>query len=205
MAAIDGDAPAATAANPYRGTDSAQSLRQADCRGAGLNDQTSPTIITSASGISVSPSQQLTITYLSGTEVAGPGFSPVDAQGNTNFAANDGTGNGFGVFPSFYMPSAEYPIYLSELVGTFADSSGDIVGTPFPIGLSATVTVPSGASQLQLGVNDDEYSDNSGFFDVQVSGTAVPEPASLSVLALGVLSLMARRRRTGLGASIVRV
>ncbi len=163
----------------------------------GLNDQTPPTIITSASGISVAPAQRLTITYLSGTESAAPpGWPFVTAQGDTNAVTNNNPDYlGVGPLPSFYMPVADYPIYLSELVGTFADSSGDIVGLPFPVGLSATATVPSGASQLQLGVNDGLYSDNIGSFDVQISGSTVPEPSAFSLFGFVSIGLLAFSRK----------
>ncbi len=143
----------------------------------GENDQGSPTIVTSASGISITPAQQLEITYLSGTEVAGVGFGAVGAQGTSSLANNLNTD---GVFPSFYMPANNYPIYLSELVGTFADSSGSVVGTPFPVGLSAVVTVPKGASQLQLGINDNKFVDNTGFFQVQINSLGLLGDANLN-------------------------
>src|SRR5438067_10418276 len=60
-----------------------------------------------------------------------------------------------------------------ELVGTFAND-GVIVGKPFPIGNGPTaLTVPAGANQLLLGINDNRYSDNSGSFTVALAVTAV--------------------------------
>src|SRR5438067_5360932 len=56
-----------------------------------------------------------------------------------------------------------------ELVGTFANN-GVIVGQPFPIGNGPTaLKVPAGANQLLLGINDNYYGDNSGFFNVSIS------------------------------------
>jgi len=91
-----------------------------------------------------------------------------------------------------------YPpdINLMELVGTFADSVGVIVGKPFFVGLSRIVTVPAGATRLQLGVNDDVWGDNGGSFFADVTITDVPEPSVvLLVLAgWGLLALRAIRR-----------
>ncbi len=57
-----------------------------------------------------------------------------------------------------------------ELLGTFADANGQIVGTPFAIGDLGTFTVPSGATQLQLGVNDCGYAGNAGSLNIQITG-----------------------------------
>jgi len=111
----------------------------------------------------------LTIKYLSGEVNAGLMWSSVDARGNSSWAANDGELPFCGNFPSRTMTS--YPIYLMELVGTFADVGGAIVGRPFAIGNGpAQATVPLGAVQLQLGFNDCAYWDNSGGIYVSVSG-----------------------------------
>jgi hypothetical protein len=85
-----------------------------------------------------------------------------------------------------------YPIYKAELVGTFANSSGQIVGTPFAIGNLGTFTIPTGATRLQLGVNDTWFGDNGGSWTIQVS--QVPEPATWSLLALGIGALLGIRR-----------
>ena len=115
---------------------------------------------------------------------------------------NNGTGSTGKRFPSFYMNPATYPINLGELVGTFADGSGVIVGTPFTIGNGPDpVTIPAGATRLQLGVNDDKFADNVGFWDIQVSGpgqvSGVPEPstAALCGFALIGLGFVAYRRQ----------
>jgi hypothetical protein len=99
------------------------------------------------------------------------------------------------------MNPATYPINLGELVGTFANSSGAIVGTPFAVGDSASVTIPTGATELFLGINDDIYGDNAGSYTVQVSGPAaglssVPEPSTVGMLAalLGAVVIAARRK-----------
>jgi hypothetical protein len=99
---------------------------------------------------------------------------------------------------------ATYPIYLVELVGTFADSTGAIVGTPFALGNGPTdIIAPAGATELLLGINDDIYSDNTGSFLVDVTGPgaaippSVPEPGSLVLLgtSLGLLAAFGLQRR----------
>jgi hypothetical protein len=169
----------------------------------GINDGTGPLVLSAADGFSFAPGGSFTVTYVSGLVSAGPGFYPfVDANGDTQSVFNNNPGSSGKVAPSFYMDPATYPIYLVELVGTFANSSGAIVGTPFALGDGpTTITVPTGATQLQLGVNDDIYHDNAGSFTVDVSGPAfasVPEPTSMIPLGTSFVVAVAfygRRRR----------
>jgi len=121
-----------------------------------------------------------------------PGNDPNSFAGPVN-ADLGASGNGF---PSQYMGPYPPDINLMELVGTFADSVGVIVGKPFFVGLSRIVTVPAGATRLQLGVNDDVWGDNGGSFFADVTITDVPEPSVvLLVLAgWGLLALRAIRR-----------
>jgi hypothetical protein len=53
------------------------------------------------------------------------------------------------------------------LIGAFTDSAGNVKGV-VGIGTGGTFTVPAGATQLQLGTNDNIYADNSGAFAVSV-------------------------------------
>ena len=72
-----------------------------------------------------------------------------------------------GRLPSFYINKQ---INHMALVGTFADSKGIIVGSPFFIGNGpVNLVVPEGAAQLQLGINDNLFRDNSGLFIVKVN------------------------------------
>jgi hypothetical protein len=143
----------------------------------GVGDQQPPTIVTSVAGINLVPAQTLKLVYQSGAVSGGVGLPFFDAGGDPSQPNPPPTGNGR--FPSFYMSSSN-PINYVELVGTFADNQGRIVGSPFPVGDGPTVlTVPSGAIQLQLGVNDNLFSDNSGSWVVSIS--SVPEPSTLSV------------------------
>ena len=150
--------------------------------------------------------ETLLIHALSGGVSAGPpAFPTVDANGAiitpgtdpTAYAGpvNDSAGSSGNGFPSKYMGPYPPDINLMELVGTFADSSGKIVGSPFFVGSERTRIVPVGATQLQLGVNDDFFGDNGGSFLVSVA--IVPEPTLwlLMLSGLGVLAFIQRRRR----------
>ena len=69
-------------------------------------------------------------------------------------------------------------------------------GSPFVIGDGpVTELVPVGANLLELGINDNQYCDNSG--SLQVSISAVPEPATWARMILGFcgLGFMAYRRK----------
>jgi hypothetical protein len=79
----------------------------------------------------------------------------------------------------------------------FTDN-GVIVGTPFPLGdASNTPPIPAGATQLQLGIDDDGFSDNDGYIWVQIQGPAapVPEPASFLLISFPLLGLAAFKYR----------
>jgi len=167
----------------------------------GVHDQGSASIVNAGTGISFASGGDITIQYFSGSAAIGVGYASTDARGNTLYPF-DNSPSSNGVAPSFYMNHLSYPIYSGELVGTFTDALGIIVGTPFAIGLGpVSVTVPNGVSRLQLGINDNLFADNSGSFTVRVSSldltaptlVAVPEPASLLLFASGVAGIMMAR------------
>ena len=74
------------------------------------------------------------------------------------------------------MPAA---IGLVGLMGAFTDGSGNVI-EPIAIGATAQeFLVPAGATQLQLGVDDNHYSSNGGpGFTVAVNGAAVTVPVN---------------------------
>ncbi len=74
-----------------------------------------------------------------------------------------------------------YPMLgLAGLVGAFTDGTGQVI-QPVEVGALARLTVPSGATQLQLGINDDLYGGslpNFGSFTVTVNGASVVVPGT---------------------------
>ena len=123
-----------------------------------------PTVINLASSFAISgPVNSITVQYTGGC--ANFGWACVNADGQLY-----GTGPTeiYGA-PGFWIPGHQY---LEQLLGTFADANGVIVGQPFALGNGPiTVPVPIGAIQLQLGFNDGWFGDNGGAIAVQVTGS----------------------------------
>ena len=169
----------------------------------GVDDQSGPTVVSSIGGMAIGAGQRISVSYVSGTvNSASTGVSPnnsfVDANGIPSLPNPDASGpNEHGVCPSFYMgESVATPIYVAELVGSFANSSGQIVGNPFALGDGPSIlSVPVGATQLQLGVNDNLYSDNIGSWNLDVEFAPAPEPSTAAVLGLGALGVWLRSRK----------
>jgi len=145
----------------------------------GTDSELPPAVFSASDGFDFAAGGTFTITYLTGTVSVGAAFPFTDANGDTALPVDNTPGSSGKVFPSAYMDPTTYPINLGELVGTFANSSGMIVGTPFKVGDSASVTIPAGATQLQLGINDDIFGDNSGFYSVEVGGPSAPVPSTV--------------------------
>lgn len=142
----------------------------------GMHDQALPSVLGAGSGMWFTSGENLTIEYLGGTVAVGVNHPFQDAGGLRSIIYNN-FANVHGVGPSFYMDPLSYPIFSGQLVGSFADANGTIVGSPFVIGLGpVSVTIPSGVSQLQLGVNDNLFADNIGSFTVQVTSGGLTSP-----------------------------
>ncbi|MFB3776564.1 MAG: hypothetical protein ACE141_03105 [Bryobacteraceae bacterium] len=153
-----------------------------------------PTIFSSADGFAFQPGDVLTVKYDSGMWCGGTTVSVgtcVDANGYRNYPPTNNQPYGTTTIyaPSRYMNPASYPIYLMQLVGTFADARGQIVGTPFKIGNGPVdVTIPPEAVQLQLGANYYGYSDARNFFTplkASVTGTTMQSVGSMAQVAVG--------------------
>jgi hypothetical protein len=109
--------------------------------------------------------------------------------------------------PSYYIDPTNQggDIYLDTLIASFADSSGKLIGAPFAPDVSVLfggydAVVPTGATELLLGVNSDYFANGAGAwtFDVTLEGGGVgggvPEAPTYWMAALGALAL------AGLGA-----
>jgi hypothetical protein len=150
-----------------------------------------PVVIDDSSGISLAPGSEITVQWISGLVTCCGGDPSVDANGHVGFGdAKNANHN----YPSQYTP-ADWDTWVMALMGTFTDASGVIVGTPFEIGDFRVLTVPVGASRLQLGINDDIWADNDGAFDVAITNT--PESDTALLFAFGLLGLGMRRRAKG--------
>ena len=152
-----------------------QTLNPSFNYGDGTN--AAPTVVGASSGIPFTPGGTVTLTYVSGLVNVFPegGFTATDANGYSGDATNNMV-LGNGSYPSYFISSTSYPVYASELIGTFANN-GVMVGTPFPIGDGPkTFTIPSGANQLLLGVDDNDYADNTGSW--QIKATYAPATGS---------------------------
>lgn len=190
----------------------------------GAQDGTGPTIASfAAAGITAGGSWA--VVYKSGVTSAFGGAPPsVNNNGYVgSIFKDDDPGSSGNYFPGHYMPTEWNSdpgagLFLNALVGAFTDDNGQIIGNPFSVGTvffdganySFLIGVggnptPAGATRIQLGLNDDIFSDNSGSLDVCVgenfdacanATAAVPEPSSwaLMLAGFGLAGAIMRRR-----------
>jgi hypothetical protein len=112
-----------------------------------------------------------------GDTAVGPNGGWVDADSYPGGPYNGGI---WGDYASTCLsdPSASV-IGAGGLMGAFTDAGGNVI-QPLAIGTGATLTVPAGATQLQLGVNGNTYLYNAGAFTATVSiQSAVPLSSQL--------------------------
>jgi hypothetical protein len=190
----------------------------------GAQDNTAPTAVTFASAGITGPSWAVLYTGSGLTSAfGGPPTQDVDGYVGSVFKDDD-PGSSGNFLPSHYMPSywnsdPGLGVFLNALVATFTDANGQIVGNPFPIGYVfdnggtpsfvqgvSSGPTPVGATQIQLGMNDDIFGDNTGALQVCVGDTfascqalsaAVPEPNTwlLMIGGMGLLGAALRQRR----------
>ena len=137
-----------------------------------------PAVFKGLDGKGLVPGQILSIRYLKGRCRAwDPGYDNTNGpEGYQKTDASSYSGNSGEKLPSMYVNPSEWPTFIMALVGAFADSEGNIVGFPFEVGEQRDLTVPAGATQLQFGLNDDLFGDNSGSFEISVAEEERPAP-----------------------------
>jgi hypothetical protein len=165
----------------------------------GTGDNASPTTV------AVNAGDNITITYLSGLTSAFTGADPsVDALGYVGGAFGSGVGlTGIGSSGSFFPSHAIDPtntasdIWLAALIGDFVNSSGQVLSVFAPGDGPLNVMAPMGSTALQLGLNDDIFSDNAGSLNISVTGStasAAPEPATWAAMLFGLFGIGAALR-----------
>jgi RHS repeat-associated protein len=124
--------------------------------------------------------EQVSLQYISGTvslrEVLGLNY---DAKGCTDSGACPFPAGVSYSAPAFYGSQYQNP---GSLIGAWADATGQLITRPFAVNDGATVTAPSGAALLQLGVNDTWYNDNGSSSG---GGWTIEIQAGVPVLGVG--------------------
>ncbi|HVO97481.1 MAG TPA: hypothetical protein VMT15_05410 [Bryobacteraceae bacterium] len=167
----------------------------------GASDNAPPLVVSGSSGLPFPVGGVLTVTYVSGQVNVSPGtgLPPTDANGYLGNTADNKVSPTCGSYPSYFMNPSRYPIYTSELVGTFANN-GVIVGTPFPVRNGPSqLTIPSGANQLLLGVNDNCFADNTGSWQLNVTYSP---PGSPTILNGGIVNAASYAVANNVGAPV---
>jgi hypothetical protein len=164
----------------------------------GVHDNNGPAIVGG-----LTSGESVTISYLSGLTDEFGLFPTTQGIGDGTEYPSDQPGSSGKNLPGFYTASPS-SVFLGALIGTFADSNGVIVGTPFFIGNGPlSLFDPLGGTQLELGINDDKYFDNDGGLTVSIETSDVPEPAAWAVLILGFVFMGgALRRRNRVGGAV---
>src|ERR1700722_19960017 len=81
---------------------------------------------------------------------------------------------------NFFYKQVRPAVFSGCLIGAWTDSTGQLVRAPFAPGLDVTLKAPAGATQLQLGVNDHFWTDNSGSWVIAVNGSNVTVNADVA-------------------------
>jgi hypothetical protein len=128
--------------------------------------------------VPVTPGVPVTVTYESGSWTQGGSTGSWDANGENTYFVSPGDA-------AYASGRCLVATRGAQLLGAFADGSGALLAAPFPLGNSATVTPPTGAVHLLMGMNDGtNWSDNSGAVVVRVGiGGAASLIAGVTFLA----------------------
>jgi RHS repeat-associated protein len=118
---------------------------------------TAPTVVPATTG------QQMTLQYQSGLVSIGGGQSSYDGKGVPSLNGNASP------YPAQYISGSSN---AGALIGAWTDATGQIVARPFVVNDGTTLTAPTGAAQLQLGVDDTAFADNTGTWTLQVQSGA---------------------------------
>jgi hypothetical protein len=149
----------------------------------GFQDGSKPVTL-NLSRVGAKPGQSVLISYLGGNVTIGAAHSQAGADGYASAPYGmDGYGPSGKAAPSLYL--APEQLALGGLVAVFSDAAGNLVSAPFaPSTTWLQVIIPPGATQLQFGINDDQYAGNGGHLQVSVQ----PGP-DLSQVAIKVVTL----------------
>lgn len=116
---------------------------------------------------------QVTITASGSINYGGPAVGPNGNPSDTGYYSD---------YPRQYV-TGTIPANFGKggLIGAFTDSSGNFIKA-IAVGVGGTYSVPAGASQLQLGINDDYLPDNTGSFTINSSVSAPAYASSIQAL-----------------------
>lgn len=212
-------------AQPWNWTDGGQNASLA--YGYSSSDGSGPAVVTFASA-GITAGGTYSLLWLGGLTSAFGGSSPeVDNGGYLGSRyKDDELGSSGNYFPSHYVTDGKSAdpnegIFLNALIYAFTDSDGNVIGDPQSLGtyynmgssrlIGVTATAPLGATQIQFGLNDDIFGDNSGSLQVCVAAgggcdavAAVPEPDSWALMIFGFgaagAALRGRRRTPAVAA-----
>jgi hypothetical protein len=73
---------------------------------------------------------------------------------------------------NFFYKDTRPAAFFGCLIAAWTDGTGQLVAEPFAPGLDATMSAPTGATQLQLGVNNNSWGSGSGSWTIAVNGTS---------------------------------
>jgi hypothetical protein len=125
----------------------------------GINDGTAPVVVP----LALTPGQVLIINVTGSVKPSDSRpYAPPDGTPPATGSTGGSTGHGF---PTRFMSLST--LGLGGACGTFANAG--IVVQPVSLGSHRVVTVPVGGPSLQVGVNDDHFSDNLGGYTVTIT------------------------------------